>query len=84
MTSSLLTLVAEGQHTSLAKRSVLCQNTSNTLISELNSQTCVRLLQISGGTCSVTGTDVVMFKQVGDAAVYGINAAASGTVEASW
>ncbi|KAF5315023.1 hypothetical protein D9619_007607 [Psilocybe cf. subviscida] len=70
--------------TSLTKRETLCKNTSGNLISEINSSTCVSLLEdIGGQACSVSGTDVVMFMQVGDAAIFGINALGSGTVSSS-
>lgn len=73
------------QNMSLTKQATICQNTSGNLISEINSSTCVGLLQdIGDQACSVSGTDVVMFMQVGDAAIFGINASGTSTVSSSW
>ncbi|KAF5315489.1 hypothetical protein D9619_007599 [Psilocybe cf. subviscida] len=69
----------------LTKRDVVCQNISGTLISEINTSGCIDVLLDRGAEneiCSATGTDVVMVEQIGDAAIFVINALGTGIAAA--
>ncbi|KAF5315458.1 hypothetical protein D9619_007596 [Psilocybe cf. subviscida] len=69
----------------LTKRDVVCQNNSGNLISEINTSGCIDFLlddAAEGEICSATGTDIAMFQQIGDAAIYGFNALGTGIAAA--